>query len=102
MKKGKHTEIPEEIDLKRRKAFSRLGLVATAIYAAPVLMTLSQSAHAIDEPIVDAPEAASAPKAPSAPSAPKAPSAPEAPSAPKAPSAPEAPSAPHAPSSPNK
>ena len=37
---------PEQINLSRRKALSRLGLVATAVYAAPALMTLSQSAHA--------------------------------------------------------
>ena len=40
-------EISEEtVDLGRRSALSRLGLAATAAYAAPVLMTLSQSAHA--------------------------------------------------------
>ncbi|MDH5353758.1 MAG: hypothetical protein OEY09_04865 [Gammaproteobacteria bacterium] len=36
----------ETIDTSRRSALSRLGLVATAAYAAPVLMTLSKSAHA--------------------------------------------------------
>ena len=40
-------EINEEsVDIGRRKALSRLGLAASAAYAAPVLMTLSQSAHA--------------------------------------------------------
>lgn len=34
------------VDKDRRRALSRLGLVATAAYAAPVLMTISQSAHA--------------------------------------------------------
>ena len=56
MKKNNKTE---QIDLSRRKAFSRLGIVASAVYAAPVLMTLSQSAHA-----------ASAPSTPSSVSAP--------------------------------
>ena len=36
----------ETVDLGRRSALSRLGLAASAAYAAPVLMTLSQSAHA--------------------------------------------------------
>ena len=36
----------ETVNLGRRSALSRLGLAATAAYAAPVLMTLSQSAHA--------------------------------------------------------
>ncbi len=36
----------ETVDLGRRSALSRLGLAATVAYAAPVLMTLSQSAHA--------------------------------------------------------
>lgn len=73
----------EKIDMNRRKAFSRLGLVATAVYAAPALMTLSQSAHAspttpsapsTSSPSVSAPSV-SAPSAPSAPSV-SAPSAP--------------------------
>ena len=34
------------VDLDRRSALSRLGLAVSAAYAAPVLMTLSQSAHA--------------------------------------------------------
>ena len=59
MKKHNKSDNPEQIDLSRRKAFSRLGMVATAIYAAPLLMTLSQSAHA-----------ASAPSSPSATSTP--------------------------------
>jgi hypothetical protein len=46
-KKLETIEISEEtVDLGRRSALSRLGLAATAAYAAPVLMTLSQSAHA--------------------------------------------------------
>ncbi len=36
----------ETVDLGRRSALSRLGLAASAVYAAPVIMTLSQSAHA--------------------------------------------------------
>jgi hypothetical protein len=36
----------ETVDLGRRSALSRLGLAASVAYAAPVLMTLSQSAHA--------------------------------------------------------
>ncbi len=36
----------EAVDLDRRSALSRLGLAVSAAYAAPVLMTLSQSAHA--------------------------------------------------------
>ena len=40
-------EINEEtIDTSRRSALSRLGLAASAAYAAPLLVTLSQSAHA--------------------------------------------------------
>ena len=38
--------IAEAVDLDRRSALSRLGLAVSAAYAAPVLMTLSQSAHA--------------------------------------------------------
>ena len=46
-KKLEAMEINEEsVDIGRRKALSRLGLAASAAYAAPVLMTLSQSAHA--------------------------------------------------------
>jgi hypothetical protein len=46
-KKIETTEISEElVDLGRRSALSRLGLAASAAYAAPLLMTLSQSAHA--------------------------------------------------------
>ena len=48
--KNQKTDNSEHIDLSRRKALSRLGLAATAIYAAPVLMTLSQSAQASDAP----------------------------------------------------
>ena len=36
----------EAVDLDRRSVLSRLGLAVSAAYAAPVLMTLSQSAHA--------------------------------------------------------
>ncbi len=39
-------ETVEEIDQERRKALSRMGFVATAAYATPVLMTLSSSAKA--------------------------------------------------------
>ena len=48
MTKDKTPKISEEdaVDTDRRRALSRLGLVATAAYAAPVLMTISQSAHA--------------------------------------------------------
>jgi len=46
-KKLETIEISEEtVDFGRRSALSRLGLAASAAYAAPVLMTLSQSAHA--------------------------------------------------------
>ena len=38
----------EAVDLDRRSVLSRLGLAVSAAYAAPVLMTLSQSAHAKD------------------------------------------------------
>jgi hypothetical protein len=38
----------EAVDLDRRSALSRLGLAISAAYAAPVLVTLSQSAHAKD------------------------------------------------------
>ena len=38
--------IAEAVDLDRRSALSRLGLAVSAAYAAPVLMTLSQAAHA--------------------------------------------------------
>ena len=78
MKKNNKTE---EIDLSRRKAFSRLGMVASAVYAAPVLMTLSQSAHAASTP--STPSSVSAPSVsgpsvsgPSTPSTASAPSAP--------------------------
>ena len=54
MKKNKSNN-PEQVDLSRRKALSRLGMVATAVYAAPVLMTLSQSAHASSAPSTSAP-----------------------------------------------
>lgn len=43
------TETEESIDTERRKALSKLGLVASAAYASPVLMTLSKSAHATDD-----------------------------------------------------
>lgn len=49
MKKDNKTDSHEEIDLTRRKALGRLGLAASAVYAAPVLMTLSQ-AHASSAP----------------------------------------------------
>ena len=84
MKKHKKSDNPEQIDLSRRKALSRLGMAATAIYAAPVLMTLSQSAQASSAP--SAPSAASAPSV-SAPSV-SSPSV-SAPSAASAPSAPD-------------
>lgn len=38
----------EMVDIDRRRALSRLGLAASTVYAAPLLMTLSQSAHASD------------------------------------------------------
>ena len=38
----------EIIDTDRRKVLSRLGLVASAAYVVPVLMTLSSTAHASD------------------------------------------------------
>ena len=48
-KKTESSEISEEIvDTSRRSALSRLGLAASAAYAAPLLMTLSRSAHASD------------------------------------------------------
>ena len=37
---------PEAIDNERRRALSRLGLVATVAYVTPALLTLSQSAQA--------------------------------------------------------
>lgn len=49
MKKDNKTDIHEEIDLGRRNAFRKLGLAASAVYAAPALMTLSQ-AHASSSP----------------------------------------------------
>ena len=82
MKKDNNTDSHEEIDLDRRKAFRKLGLAASAVYAAPVLMTLSQ-AHASSKP--------SAPSAPSGVSAPSAPSAPSGPSGPGVISSPSAP-----------
>ena len=36
----------ETVDLDRRSALSRLGLAVSVAYTAPVLMTLSKSAHA--------------------------------------------------------
>ncbi len=36
----------ESVDLNRRNVLSRLGLAATIAYAAPILLTLSQDAHA--------------------------------------------------------
>ena len=85
MKKDNNTDSHEEIDLDRRKAFRKLGLAASAVYAAPVLMTLSQ-AHASSKP--SAPSAVSAPSAPSGVSAPSAPSAPSGPGVISSPSAP--------------
>ena len=38
----------EAVDLDRRSALSRLGLAVSVAYTAPILMTLSQSAHASD------------------------------------------------------
>ena len=41
------TEDSEDtVDIGRRSALSRLGLAASAAYAIPVLITLSQTAHA--------------------------------------------------------
>ena len=44
MTNNENSNISEKdvIDTERRRALSRLGLVATVAYAAPVLMTLSQ------------------------------------------------------------
>ena len=65
MKKGNKIDNSDGVDLSRRKAFRKLGLAASAVYAAPVLMTLSQSAHA-----ASAPSTASTPSTPSAASGP--------------------------------
>ena len=76
MKKDNNTGNHEEIDLERRKAFRRLGLAASAVYAAPVLMTLSQAHASSSAPSASssAPSVASAPSEPSVASAPSAPS----------------------------
>ena len=68
MKKDNKTENHEDIDLGRRNAFRKLGLAATAVYAAPALMTLSQ-AHASSSPSSSSNSAPSAPSAASGPSA---------------------------------
>jgi hypothetical protein len=58
-----------EVDQERRKALSKLGLVASAVYATPVLMTLSSSASAQGvEPSVTEPTVPSEPSEPSEPS----------------------------------
>ncbi len=44
-----------EVDQDRRKALSRLGLVASAAYVAPALLTLSTSAKASSEPSMSEP-----------------------------------------------
>ncbi len=44
-----------EVDQDRRKALSRLGLVASAAYVAPALLTLSTSAIASSEPSMSEP-----------------------------------------------
>ena len=91
MKKDIKNDNTGEIDLSRRKAFRRLGLVASAVYAAPVLMTLSQSAHAAD----------SSSSKPSTPSRTSSPSVPSASSKSSAPSRTSSPSMPHKSSSPS-
>lgn len=46
--KSNQDDVVEAVDVERRRALSRLGLVATAAYVTPALMTLSQSARASD------------------------------------------------------
>lgn len=89
MKKGNKTSSHKEIDLDRRKALKRLGLAASAVYAAPVLMTLSQSTHAASTP--SEPSVASAPSAPSGISSPSGVSEPSGASSPSGPSGPSSP-----------
>lgn len=70
MKKTNEIDSHDEVNLERRNALRKLGLVATAVYVAPAMMTLSKSAQA-------SPEDDAKPSEPSKPSMPSVPSSPD-------------------------